>query len=148
EDDAEAAFADLFQEFVRADDRAPTFGGRDGGDVPDGVGQRRVGRLQVAAELFLLPEQPLDTSPQREIAPAGYVEEGGALRLRILLHRIGEDLALVHGRTPRARIRSLPHSVLTQRILLEPDAKSIPSQSCSTGARWPIAAMHVFVSSK
>src|SRR5262249_38282530 len=84
--------------------------GRHDGDVPDRTGERTVGRLQEAAELFLLLEQPLDTSPQRDIAPAGSVEEGGALRLRSPLHRTGEDLALVHGRTPRARTRSVPHS--------------------------------------
>src|SRR5262249_5912685 len=81
-----------------------------GPDVSDRTGDCRMGRLQKAAELFLLPQQPLDTSPQCDIAPADSVEEGGALRLRSPLHRAGKDFALVHGRTPRARTPSVPYS--------------------------------------
>ena len=72
EDDAHAAFADLLQQLVRADDRAGALADRM---IHRGVDAGRWCVENEALLTFVLGQQPLDTPAQRRVLPASRVEE-------------------------------------------------------------------------
>ena len=101
-DNAHAAFADLLQQLVRADDRAGAFHHLGWKEIH---GRPRGGRVQETTHLGLSVEEPLDPPAQVQVRATDLIEISGPGLGRLPLHRGEEDLVdaggrVVHGRGP------------------------------------------------
>ncbi len=92
-DDAHAAFADLLQQLVRADRRARVFALSARCHHPRSFEQRLI---QKTAGCLVGFEQPLDLSPQANIALTGAFEISGAFVQRFLVNGRQENLIGLH----------------------------------------------------
>ena len=98
EDEAHAAFADLLQQLVGADDRAGPLG--EAAPV-DGLEQYLGRAIEERPVLFVGREQPIDHFPQARVAGASPVQVRPPLDRIVDLHGVEEDGSLVHGHPPR-----------------------------------------------
>ncbi len=112
-DQSHAAFANLFHQFVRADECTGVFGDGKRGIAIDPLSGSRIGSaargdggaVQEAAGVVVCLEQSLDTAAQLSVAAAGLIEIGGAFLDRLGTGG-GEDRfnAIeigIHGEAPR-----------------------------------------------
>ena len=93
EDGAHAAFADLLQQLVRADNRAGRFGGHGRIESRCWFKQRLI---QKTARCIVRLEQALDLSPQAGIALASTIQKRGAFGRGFLFDGCQEDFIGLH----------------------------------------------------